>query len=90
MCVKRFSLAKASFRNEPSHQDLHCLSCTFDFRLISLFASVDMFKVKDGIVHSSNAEMKGLKRKRTSSFETTILANTMLFFLYSGLNSRYF
>ena len=32
----------------------------FDFKLKALFASVDMSKVKDGMVHFRNSEMKGL------------------------------
>ena len=49
-------------RHEPSHQDLHCLpfSCFFCFRLKSPFASVDMSKLKDGIVHFRYSGVKRL------------------------------
>ena len=37
--------------NEPSHQDLHCLPVCSGYRLKLLFATMDMFKFKDGGVH---------------------------------------
>ena len=46
--------------NEPSHQELHYLKFYFDFRLISLFASMDMCKFNDGTVQFINSGWKGL------------------------------
>ena len=48
-------------RNEPSHQDLHCLPFCFNFTLEPLFASGDKSKFKDGRVHFRNSDVKGLR-----------------------------
>ena len=49
-------------RNKPSYQDLHCLPYCLDFRRKTLFASMDISKFKDGIVHFRNRGVKGLRK----------------------------
>ena len=45
---------------EPSHQDLHCLPFCFILWLISLVATMNVSKFKNGRVHFRNLGVKGL------------------------------
>ena len=47
--------------NEPSHQALHCLPFFIDFWLTLLFASMDVSKLGERIVHFRNSGLKGLE-----------------------------
>ena len=47
-------------RNEPSHQDLHCLPLCYWCLTEPPFATMDVSKFKDGKVHVRNLGLKGL------------------------------
>ena len=45
-------------RYEPSHQDVHCLTCRTDYLLKPLLATMDVSKFRDGNVHLGNSKVK--------------------------------
>ena len=53
--------------NEPSHQDLHCLPCSYYFLTKTPVCNNDVSKFRDGKVYFRRSGVKGYP-KRTGSF----------------------
>ena len=68
---------------KQSHQDLHCLASVFDFKLKSLFASVDMSKFKDGRVFLKNSGIELTHSNREGAF---FIRKMLISFLFLNKN----